>query len=90
MGEATEQKVVYLSKKPKLMSFPVLTPREEKVFRQLLLGKSNQQIAEVLGISVNTVKTHVKNILKKKEVNSRISLILGEKVIEEEEIHPQK
>lgn len=40
-----------------------LTPRESQVHALLLAGKSNAAIAEALGISVNTVKSHVSRIL---------------------------
>ncbi len=42
-----------------------LTPREVQVIRLLASGKSNQEIAEDLVISFNTVTNHVKNILAK-------------------------
>jgi DNA-binding NarL/FixJ family response regulator len=50
---------------------PVLTPRELEVLRLLAEGKSNQQIARALGVTVGTVRTHVGNILGKLEVGSR-------------------
>jgi pimeloyl-ACP methyl ester carboxylesterase/DNA-binding CsgD family transcriptional regulator len=42
-----------------------LTPREVEVLRLIANGKSNQDIATELVISVNTVTNHVKNILGK-------------------------
>ena len=48
-----------------------LTPREQDVFRLLVQGASNRQIAETLMITENTVKTHVRNILDKLELRSR-------------------
>ena len=42
-----------------------LTPREMEVLRLIANGKSNQDIATELVISVNTVTNHVKNILGK-------------------------
>jgi pimeloyl-ACP methyl ester carboxylesterase/DNA-binding winged helix-turn-helix (wHTH) protein/DNA-binding CsgD family transcriptional regulator len=42
-----------------------LTPREVEVLRLIAAGKSNQEIAEDLVISFNTVTNHVKNILGK-------------------------
>ncbi|MFQ5858955.1 MAG: response regulator [Anaerolineae bacterium] len=48
-----------------------LTPRELDVFRLLGRGASNREIAETLLISENTVKTHVRQILRKLEVRSR-------------------
>ena len=42
-----------------------LTAREVEVLRQLAAGRTNQQIADELVIAVNTVSTHVANILSK-------------------------
>ncbi|WP_181779120.1 response regulator transcription factor [Pseudonocardia pini] len=42
-----------------------LTRRELEVVRHLAGGASNQEIAERLGLSVGTVKTHVKGLLRK-------------------------
>ncbi len=60
---------------------PKLTPKEQIVHRELIEGLAGKDIANRLGISNNTVKTHIKNIYKKYEVHSRIQLIL--KSIEE-------
>ena len=48
-----------------------LTEREQAVARLLAQGASNRQIAEALVITENTVKTHVRNVLKKLELRSR-------------------
>lgn len=48
-----------------------LTPRESQVLAQIALGLSNKEIAEVLAISVETVKEHVQNLLRKLAVNDR-------------------
>jgi pimeloyl-ACP methyl ester carboxylesterase/DNA-binding CsgD family transcriptional regulator len=42
-----------------------LTPRELEVLRLIAAGRSNQEIAQELVISFNTVTNHVKNILDK-------------------------
>ena len=48
-----------------------LTSQEQRVLRLLVAGRSNQEIARLLVISHNTVKTHVKNLYSKLHVNSR-------------------
>jgi LuxR family maltose regulon positive regulatory protein len=48
-----------------------LTEQEKRVLRLLAAGLSNPEIAEELFISINTVKTHVKNVYGKLNVNSR-------------------
>lgn len=52
-----------------------LTVREQEVLQLILSGKSNREIAEDLFISVNTVKTHARNIFSKYDVKSRVELI---------------
>jgi len=49
-----------------------LTMREVEVARYLTGGHAYKEIADVLGISVSTVKTHVKSIFSKLRVNNRV------------------
>ena len=53
------------SSSPPLMDLDDLSPREIDVLRLMASGKSNQEIADALFISRNTVSTHVRNILTK-------------------------
>ena len=53
--------------------FEALTPREREVLGLLAEGRSNRGIAEGLGISEGTVKAHVKAILRKLGVESRVA-----------------
>jgi len=48
-----------------------LTPRESQVLAHVAYGLSNDEISHTLGISVETVKEHVQNILRKLAVNDR-------------------
>ena len=48
-----------------------LTNRETQVLRHVALGLSNREIGRSLGISIETVKEHVQNILRKVGVNDR-------------------
>jgi len=48
-----------------------ITNRELQVLRHLALGLSNREIGNSLGISVETVKEHVQNILRKIDVVDR-------------------
>lgn len=51
-----------------------ITEREFEVLKLLVLGKSNNQIAKELFISVHTVKAHVSSILEKFLVEDRVQL----------------
>ena len=55
-------------------SFEVLTNREKEVACQVSIGHSNKVIARELGISDGTVKLHVKSILKKLSLSSRVEV----------------
>jgi DNA-binding NarL/FixJ family response regulator len=48
-----------------------LTPREQEVLSLVALGKADKEIAANLSISVNTVKSHLRNLLAKLQVSSR-------------------
>lgn len=48
-----------------------LTPREKDVLRLLVNGQSYKMVAADLTISIDTVRTHIKSIYEKLEVNSK-------------------
>lgn len=48
-----------------------LTLRECEILDHLATGASNKEIARALGISPNTIKTHIANLYDKLEVNGR-------------------
>lgn len=52
-----------------------LSEREIEIVNLVIKGTTNNDIAESLFISVNTVKTHIKNIYMKLSVSNRIQLI---------------
>ncbi|HVB11328.1 MAG TPA: response regulator transcription factor, partial [Bacillota bacterium] len=49
-----------------------LSTREEEVLRLLSRGATNKEIAAALDISENTVKAHLKSILRKLGVGNRV------------------
>ena len=49
----------------------VLTPRETDVLRLIAAGNANKEIGTQLGLTEDTVKSHVKSILAKLEANDR-------------------
>lgn len=52
-----------------------LTARESEVLRYLVAGRGDSQIAESMGISYNTARTHVRNVYNKIGVHDRQTLI---------------
>jgi PAS domain S-box-containing protein len=53
-----------------------LTPRQHEVLRLLAQGCSTQQMADTLGISRETVRNHVRGLLRSLRVSSRIEALL--------------
>lgn len=53
-----------------------LTDREVDVLRELARGRSNQEIAKVLGVSTTTVRSHVSSILRKLKLENRTQAAL--------------
>lgn len=48
----------------------VLTPTEQEILKEIALGKSTREIAELRHASIHTIMTHRKNIFRKIEVNN--------------------
>jgi two-component system NarL family response regulator len=55
---------------------PALTTRELEVLKLVARGMSNREIADRLFISENTVKNHVRNILEKLHLHSRMEAVI--------------
>ena len=53
-----------------------LTPRQRDVLRELKRGRTQAQVATRLGLSLNTVHTHVKEIYRHFDVHSRAMLMI--------------
>jgi DNA-binding NarL/FixJ family response regulator len=71
--------------RPQQVPPPKLTDREMEVLRLVARGMNNRDIAKELFISENTVKNHVRNILEKLQIHSRMEAVMiavREKLIE--------
>jgi len=58
------------------MPSPRLTDREMEVLKLVAQGKNNRDIAKELYISENTVKNHIRNILEKLHLHSRMEAVV--------------
>ncbi|WP_031361673.1 response regulator [Caballeronia sordidicola] len=55
---------------------PELTPRERDIVRILARGASNKDIARELDLAESTVKIHVRNVLRKLNLSSRVQIAI--------------
>ncbi len=53
-----------------------LTERERQVLKYLAEGKTNEEIAKFLNVTVHTAKAHVHNIFEKMEVQDRTQAVV--------------
>jgi len=77
LEEAISSRLVDMLRNEKLsppMSQIDFTVREDQIVELIAEGKSNKIIARELGISDGTVKVHVKNILRKLNLSSRLEI----------------
>jgi DNA-binding NarL/FixJ family response regulator len=61
---------------PKQAPVPRLTDRELEVLRLVARGLNNKDVAKQLYISENTVKNHIRNILEKLQLHSRMEAVV--------------
>jgi two-component system nitrate/nitrite response regulator NarP len=52
-----------------------LSPRERELLSDLGSGRTNAELARNLGVSVNTVKFHLRNLFDKLQVRSRAQAV---------------
>ncbi|HVD24799.1 MAG TPA: LuxR C-terminal-related transcriptional regulator [Gaiellaceae bacterium] len=61
---------------PVINAGPHLTPRQMEVLRHLAAGHSTERIAAALGIATETVRNHVRGIMERLEVHSRLEAVI--------------
>ena len=54
----------------------ILTAREYEVLKLIAEGLNNHQIADVLAISIHTVKAHVESIYRKFNVHNKVQTVI--------------
>ncbi len=70
---------------------PHLTPRQAEVLRLLEHGRSTEQIAEELHLSIETVRNHIRRLLRALDVHSRLEAVaVGRRMHLETSSTPQK
>ncbi|MYL40129.1 response regulator [Virgibacillus salexigens] len=69
-------KIMNRMRTPKTELHEQLTVREKEILLLIAQGKTNQEIADQLYISLKTVKVHVSNILGKLEVQDRTQAVI--------------
>jgi two-component system response regulator NreC len=57
-------------------SYELLTDREKEVLQLLAEGKSNKEVASLLGLSVYTVETHRANLMQRLNLHSTAEIVL--------------
>jgi two-component system, NarL family, nitrate/nitrite response regulator NarL len=68
----TQSMLTYVAEEQETSRFPELTNREKDVLEHIAQGCSNKNIARKLSIAESTVKVHVKRLLSKLNMNSRV------------------
>jgi len=74
MSPSIARKIVN-SYAPKRNKSDLLTPRQKDIVTGIVDGKSYKMIANDLFVSLDTVRSHIKNIYKALEINSKAELI---------------
>lgn len=76
MSSIMDRIISVVGKDLKEKTLDQLTPTEFQVLRLIGQGKSNDEIAEALFISKNTVRSHIKSIYAKLDTHNRLQLAL--------------
>lgn len=58
-----------------------LSEREAQILKWVTLGKSNNEVADILSLSPFTIKNHMQNIYKKLDVNNRVQAVAKSRFI---------
>jgi DNA-binding NarL/FixJ family response regulator len=67
--------IAAFQKKDPIDECPDLTPKEKEILKELAKGLRYKEIADLMNISMDTVRTHVRHIYEKLQVQSRMEAI---------------
>jgi DNA-binding NarL/FixJ family response regulator len=67
--------VVHVDEEPERPLHPHLTPRQAEILRLLERGHSTNQIANELHLSLETVRNHIRHLLRALGVHSRLEAV---------------
>jgi len=56
--------------------YDTLSEREREIFQLVVEGRTNKEIAELLGVSPSTIETHRAHIMEKLDVHSAVEMVL--------------
>lgn len=59
----------------------MLSPSEKRVVLELMEGRSNKEIGDLLGVTEKTVRFHITNIFAKEGVTTRYELIMKDIIL---------
>lgn len=71
-----EDYVRYLRQRGLEDSYDLLTDREKEILQLLAEGRSNKEVANLLGLSVTTIETHRTNLMQKLDLHSTAEIVL--------------
>jgi DNA-binding NarL/FixJ family response regulator len=66
----------FASSRSTTLTFPELTEREHEILALIAHGRTNEQIADQLGVSIKTVRNHVSTIVSKLQVADRAQAVV--------------
>jgi DNA-binding NarL/FixJ family response regulator len=82
LAELGSQRFIQVKREPASTVEPVLTEQETRILLLISDGYSNKEIARYLNIAGETVKSHIKNVYRKLEVNTRVQALQRAKQLE--------
>jgi DNA-binding NarL/FixJ family response regulator len=74
-GSIARKVVQFFSRRAPAREVSALSERELAVLTALSQGQQYKEIADTVGISINTVRKHIKSIYEKLQVNSRAEAV---------------